>query len=148
MAARRLRTSSAFWLSGSVNGREGDVNVNRGRKGIRCYRRLAKNKRQIGRDKIRMRGYNGLGKVASGHIEISERERVGNCFWIFEVYKGIGLHLKSVVLVVVVQYNCYVVVRVANCGGGGSYGKSNRVVQRYTWAVPFGPYAGCEETWG
>ena len=66
---------------------------------------MAKNKRQIRRDEIRMRGYNGLGKVASSRIEISKRERVRNCFWIFEVYEGIGMHLNSAVLMVVVQYN-------------------------------------------
>ena len=49
-----------------------------------------------------MCGYNGLGKVASGCIEIGKGKRVGNCFWIFEVYGGIGLHLNGVVLVVVV----------------------------------------------
>ena len=97
--------SFAFWLGGCVNGREGDVNINRGGKGIGCHGSLAKNKRQIGRDKIRMQGYNGLGIVASGHIEIGERKRVGNCFWIFEVYGGIGMHLNGAVLMIVVQYN-------------------------------------------
>ena len=37
--------SFAFWLGGSVNSGEGDVNGNGGRKGIGCHREVAKNKR-------------------------------------------------------------------------------------------------------